>query len=81
MYCKHVGETLINYLNLNLNLSYKKNHCYIDHVVQVIYIESSGKYRLPFGGRYFSALIAQRLAHSLRNQKVPGSNHTVDKNS
>ena len=32
------------------------------------------------GSRYTSALIAQRLARSLRERKVPGSNPTVGKN-
>ena len=43
-----------------------------EHVLQVIYIESSGKTRSPFGGQYLSDLIAQRLARSLRRRKVPG---------
>ena len=36
--------------------------------------------RSPFGDRYLSDLIAQRLARSLRNRKVPGSNPTVGMN-
>ena len=48
-------------------------------MVQVIYIESSGKTWLFLGDRYLSSLIAQRLARSLRNGKVPGSNPTVGK--
>ena len=51
---------------------YQTNHCYIGHVVQVIYIKSSGKTWSPYGDRYLSALTAQRLARSLRKWKVPG---------
>ena len=39
-------------------------------MVQVIYIKKSGKTLSPLGNRYFPALIAQRLARSLR--KSPG---------
>ena len=51
-----------------------------EHLVQVIYIESSSKRRSPLGDRYLSAPIAKRLARSLRRRKVPGSNPTVGKN-
>ena len=53
-------------------------HCYTNYVVQVIYIESSGKTSSPLGDRYLSALIAQRIARCKR--KIPGSNSTVGKN-
>ena len=48
-------------------------------MVQVIYIESSGKTWSPLGDRYLSALIAQRLARSLRKWKASGSNPTLGK--
>ena len=56
------------------------NYCCIDQEVQAINIKSSGKTRSPLCDRYLSALIAQRLACSLRKWKVPGSNPSVDKN-
>ena len=40
----------------------------------------SGKMWSPLDDRYLSALIAQRLARSLRKRKVLGSNPTVGKN-
>ena len=59
-----------------------KTYCYIYHAVPVtvLLIAHAGKMWSPLGDRYFSALIAQRLARSLRKRKSPGSSPTVGKN-